>query len=247
MNGRGRMNLLAASTVLVFATSLPKAMVQQSATGPALLLRAQAWAGLTGPGHIRTLWVQGDRVREPEGQAQVDAFEFKLMAPNRFQQRTGRVIHTLNGDQFWQDPKQTEAVTTAAKRSAMANLTTWSTVFLLDPMNVAANGVTSSGKSKYSELPGEVIRIQAGGSSAMEIVIDPKSGRPVGYALAGRLGGQDGTMAVRVARFEEYRTIDGRQFPMVIDERIAGTHTRLTIKSVRVNEGVTAADFAKAQ
>ncbi len=72
----------------------------------------------------------------------------------------------------------------------------------------------------------------------MKIGFDRSTGLPTVLKWTGNLGERADTLS-------SHRAVDGILFPFVIEDRLGDNYAVTNISAIRVNSGVTAADFAR--
>jgi hypothetical protein len=226
------------------ATSPPTAA--PDAEAQRVLTRArEALGGVDRLAAVRSLVVEGTRTRSPGSPySEADPYGFRLLLPDRYQSLTSEFRHTLDGGRFWMNERAGDIPVDADIRAVAERSTRWNFIYnsLLFLLNVPAG---ARAEFRYigamAEDPGnrEWLEVTVSGfKSTVTIGVDRTTGRPAVVKAAGSLGEAVDTLS-------GHRAVDGVLFPFVIEDRLGDNYAVTKISAIRVNSGVTAADFAR--
>jgi hypothetical protein len=211
-----------------------------------VLTRArEALGGVGRLAAVRSLAVEGTRTRSPGSPySEDDPYGFRLLLPDRYQSLASEFRHTLDGGKFWMNESVGDIPVDADVRTVAERSTRWNFMYhsLLFLLNMPAD---ARAEFRYigamAEDPGnrEWLEVTASGfTSTLRIGVDRSTGRPVVVKVAGSLGEAVDTLS-------GHRAVDGILFPFVIEDRLGDNDALTKISAIRVNSGVTAADFAR--
>ncbi len=226
------------------ATALPTAA--PDAEAQRVLTRArEALGGVDRLAAVQSLVVEGTRTLSPGSPySEEDPYGFKLLLPDRYQSLTSDYRHTLDGGSFWMNENAGEIpidadLRTVAERSTRWNFMYHSLLFLLNAPAGARAGFRYIGATADDPGNREWLEVTASGfKSTVKIGFDRSTGLPTVVRRTGTLG-------ERIDTLSGHRAVDGILFPFVIEDRLGDNYAVTNISAIRVNSGVTAADFAR--
>jgi hypothetical protein len=168
---------------------------------------------------------------------------------------------TLNGaSRYFQVPERNEAMMTLAKKNTMKTFVTQAITLLVRAPSILKVRATLPKTDRPGTL---LVMFTTAGGFAIQLEVDSTTFVPKAYTEVGNLTEGDCnepevvtgaiervTSATRRVTFDEYRTVAGIRFPTVMTDTISVQDGRvftvpLRHSVVRVNEGVTEADFQK--
>lgn len=266
----GHTFLLLAIALLATAPTKPAASTRQSARQeakrqgltsartPDNILRdaREALGGDAKLRGVKTLVVDGYMVSEQRGKEYTQPYGFRMLLPDRFQMMDNPFGHTLDGAEYWKRddvagaPPDTDDLRRSARRATESRFFREALEFLLQTpagFTVQSRAVSSSG---VPGLDGETIELtRQGAQSPLVMVFDQKTHRPVALvskALRSNPDMGDAFTVTDVTRLEDYRAVDGIQFPFRLDDRLGDDlHVTTTIQKVLVNPPLTQQDFKR--
>jgi hypothetical protein len=203
---------------------------------------------------VKSLVVEGDR--------NGTFLSCRILLPDRIQWKNDvDMTFTLDGaSHYFQVPNANDAMMTMAKKNTIKTFVTQSITLLVRAPSILKVRATLSKTDRPGTL---VVMFATDGGFAIQLEVDSSTFVPKAYSIVdgytetGRdePGGVSGaieavTSATRRVTFDEYRTVAGIRFPTVMTDTITVQDGRvftvpLRHSVVRVNEGVTAADFQK--
>jgi hypothetical protein len=266
----GHTLLLLAIALLATATTKPAASTRQparqeaqrqgltSARTPETILR-DAREALGGDARLRgvkALVVDGYMVSDQRGKEYTQPYGFRMLLPDRFQMMDNPFGHTLDGAECWMKedvpgaPPASDDLRRTARRATESRFYREAVTFLLQApagFAVQTRAVPSSG---VPGLDGEAIELTRHGAQfPLVMVFDQKTHRPValvGKALRSNPDMGDAFTVTNVTRLEDFRAVDGIQFPFRLDDRLGDDlHVTTTIQKVLVNPPLTQQDFKR--
>ncbi|RPH55360.1 MAG: hypothetical protein EHM89_17260 [Acidobacteria bacterium] len=198
---------------------------------------------------VKSLVVEGDR----DG----SFLSRRILLPDRIQSKNAgaSVINTftLDGARYSQVPERDEATMAGAKKNTIKEFVTQSIVLLVRAPSVLKVRATLPKSGRAGAL---IVMFTSTGGFAVQVEVDPTTYTPQAYSYIGNLTEENCdeppvvTSATRRVTFDEYRTFAGIRFPVVMTDTITTPDGRafpvpLRHSVIRVNEGVTEADFQK--
>jgi len=239
---------LVALVLSLAVVRVPAAQGQATRSGdPAILIKARNWIGTAAArAAVKSLEATGTQTMSS---GPVNAYHFKFLLPDKYMKAYPGMTHVVSGPDWWSIPPFNPALlpTPISLDRRHADLNRDSTLFLLTPPPASGVVITPKGRGTVEGLTGEVVGLIFPGPLTLTLVFDPSDGHPIGYTNPyTRIGATRGdSSGIAVTRFEDYRIVSGVKFPFKLTS-IAGDITDVTvITSIRVNEGVSAADFAR--
>lgn len=214
--------------------SLPEASQESAIT------RARAWtrSGRPAAPEVHSLEVVGTRIREPESPgAEEDPFEFRISLPDRYQFRAGTVLHTLNGNAFWQSPEFAPETQAQARRATTIRFLLDSLTFLLVSPPAAQAPGTDVGVRNIAGLRGRIVEfLPTGAQRPVSLVLNEESCQPVALVRKTRIArGNEVVEADSVLLLLDYREVAGTRYPFRLEERVGAFHSVTTIRQVLIN------------
>lgn len=220
-------------------------------TDPAagLLKRARlALGGEENLAGIKSLLVEGTRTREPESEyAEQDPWGFRLLLPDRYQSLDSDFRHTIDAGAFWMDERAgnplaaplqlSPAIRATAERQTRFSFAHSCIVFLLTSPPLFKGEVRYLGALPDDAAKRDWLEIRAAGFR-FQIGFDAATGLPRDIRTETNNG-------VRTESLYDFKSVDGVMFPFAINEKSGPYHSVVDITSVKVNAGVTSADFKK--
>jgi len=214
---------------------------------PAILIKARNWIGTAAArAAVKSLEATGTQTLST---GPVYAYHFKYLLPDKYMKDYPGMTHVVSGPDWWSIPPFNPALLPAPvsldKRHADLNLD--STLFLLTPPPASRVVITAKGRGTAEALAGDIVDIVFPGPLALTFVFDPKDGHPIGYTKPYRIIGatRGDSAGIMTTKLEDYRVVNGVKFPFKITSTYGGHIDATVITSIRVNEGVSAADFGK--
>jgi len=197
---------------------------------------------------VKSLVVEGDR----DG----SLLSHRLLLPDRIQSKNGTSVintFTLDGARYSQVPERDEAAMAVAKKSTIREFVIQSIVLLVRAPSVLKVRATLPKSGRAGTF---IVMFTTTGGFAVQVEVDATTYTPQAYSYVGKLteGTCDEppvvTSATRRVTFDEYRTFAGIRFPVAMTDTITTPDGRafpvpLRHSVIRVNEGVTEADFQK--
>jgi hypothetical protein len=203
---------------------------------------------------VKSLVVEGDR--------KGTFLSYRILLPDRIQCKNDvDITFTLDGaSHYFQVPERNEAMMTMAKKNTIKTFVTQSITLLVRAPSILKVRATLPKTDRPGTL---VVMFATADGFAIQLEVDSTTFVPKAYSIVDNLtemgrdepGGVSGaievvTSATRRVTFDEYRTVAGIRFPAVMTDTISVQDGRvftvpLRHSVVRVNEGVTAADFQK--
>ena len=214
---------------------------------PAILIKARNWIGTAAArAAVKSLEATGTQTLST---GPVYAYHFKYLLPDKYMKDFPGMTHVVSGPDWWSIPPFNPALLPAPisldKRHANLNLD--STLFLLTPPPASRVVITAKGRGTVEGLTGEIVDMVFPGPLALALVFDPNDGHPIGYTNHYQIIGatRGDSAGIMTTRLEDYRVVNGVKFPFKLTSIYGDRVDATVIKSIRVNEGVSAADFAR--
>jgi hypothetical protein len=195
---------------------------------------------------VTSLMIEGDR----DGAR----FTYRILLPDRFQSRTSERTFTIDGPTRY---VQTPDVSDETKAIARKNTTQAFVTQCLTTLIRAPSALRVRATLPKLDKPGTVlVMFTTAGGFAILLEIDSSTFLPKAYSYIGNL--EEGTCgepptvssATRRVAFDEYHQVAGIHFPARMTDTITTADGRAFVSamqftSIRVNEGISQADFAK--
>jgi hypothetical protein len=233
-------------SIVPWAVRLPALTTDTPPAVAKLLSQAQARLNAgKAVSSIVSLDVTGTRTRSLDTKPTVDPYEFKLLLPDRFQWRSGDVLHTFAGGVFWQNIRVDEAIRKTAARSLQHNLMKVCLTYLAGVSPAMTTTAEDQGVRDFQWVKGRTISVYNPVEHLrIEFVLDEETAQPLATVTHGRIHNADGSSVENdtVAIFQDYRDVAGVRFPHRIEERSKTDHALVALTKVVVNT-LGAADF----
>jgi hypothetical protein len=183
------------------------------------------------------------------------AFTYRLSWPDRFRVTRSKWDFIVDGpSRYVQIPDVAEDTRARARKNTVNEFVTQGLTLLLRAPSVLKVRA-SLRPAEGAGMPVTVVFSTSGGF-ALLVELDTSNFAPVAYSYVGNL--EEGVCdeppvtatASRRVSFDEFQTVSGIRFPVLMTDTISTPDGRtfpasLRFSSIRVNEGVTAADFQK--
>ena len=231
--------------------SLPPAIEQ-------LLERAASHLSVSKPvSSVRSLHVTGTRnravdTRLPAGVTVIgssdEPYEFRLHLPDRFQWRSGDVLHSSIGGMFSQNIHVDEQLRKTAMRSHRYHLMVVCLAFLARLPPGISIEAEDRAVQDFVWVKGHTIRFHDRVERiGIELVLDAETARPLALVSRGVSVRADGSSLPNdfVELFEDYREVSGIRFPHRIEQWSHAHHARVTVAHIAV-DSLKSADFLES-
>jgi hypothetical protein len=196
---------------------------------------------------VKSLLVEGDR--------NGTFLSYRILWPDRIQWKNDiDITFTLDGaSRYFQVPERNEAIMTMAKKNTIKTFVTQSITLLVRAPSILKVRATLPKTNRPGTF---LVMFTTAGGFAIQLEVDSTTFVPKAYSYVDNLteGVCDEpevvTSATRRVTFDEYQTVAGIRFPAVMTDTISTPDGRtfpvaMRHSVVRVNEGVTEADFQK--
>lgn len=168
-----------------------------------------------------------------------DAFGFRIVLPDTFEWRTGKIVHRLRAGEFTQSVTVDAAVRDRARRNVTQAFASMSLAFLAAAPSVPAFHASYLGPQQWGIGRGEAVRFTSDGAAAVTFLFDTKTKMTLGFSTqieTALSNSERGGTTGRETKFMDYRRIGGARFPMKLEERTGSDVAVIKIKSISLNE-----------
>jgi hypothetical protein len=181
-------------------------------------------------------------VRLPQGRGS-DPLTFRILLPNRFQQVGLRNTFTVDDADYWQVPQPTEEVRKEARNRMIGWFAEHCAVLLL---RAPAQMPLKATLVKGVDASETTILLQGPEGFTRRIELDPRTMRPRGFTdSASTTLDVRPPLGSRRVVFTEFTQVSGIWFPTRMTEDMGRSPVVIEFRSIRVNEGVSRADFLR--
>ena len=175
-------------------------------------------------------------------------YHFKMLWPDKhLMEYPGGITQVVNGPNAWSIPAPLMPGPAVSSERRHYDLNLHAIEFLLTPPPQSRIAMTAKGSGSVQGLSGMLLDVVGPEPFALTLVVDPGDGHLVGYTRAmQRVGATQGPSEdTEVVLLEDYRLVRGVKFPFKIVRSAYGISNTLIVEALRVNEGVSAADFVR--